>query len=90
MLIQTPELRSVLFAFDEGQELTPHEPATRADSDSQRRVRISFQRPLAAAGERHAAPPSAGTSPRRPRELVGAFTMLLTLAGEPSGIPSET
>jgi quercetin dioxygenase-like cupin family protein len=89
-LVQTPELRSVLFAFDEGQELTPH--------TSRRRALIQI---LSGAceflfnGDWHRL--QSGALLHLPpghlhavRATAGAFTMLLTLAGEPAGISSET
>lgn len=88
-ILQTPELRVVLFSFAEGQELTPH--------TSTRRAVIQV---LEGTGEFHFAGRweklAAGTllhlPPRHPhavRAPAGAFAMLLTLAAEPEETSSR-
>lgn len=83
-VLQTPELRVVLFSFAEGQELTPH--------TSTRRAVIQV---LAGTGEfffgggwhRLEAGAVVHLPPRHQhavRATAGAFSMLLTLAAEPA------
>src|SRR3954471_20352442 len=87
-LVQTPELRTVLFAFDGGQELTSHTSRRRAlvqvltgacdffFSGAWHRLESGALVHL---------PPS---HPHAVRAGAGAFTMLLTLAGEPTQLSS--
>lgn len=83
-LLQTPELRVVLFAFDAGQELTPHTSRRRAlaqvlrgacdffHSDAWHRLEAGALLHLPP-GHLHAV-----------RAGAGPFTLLLTLAAEPA------
>ena len=83
-LLQTPELRIVLFAFDAGQELTSHTSRRRAVVQV-----LSGTCDFFFAGAWHRLesgallhlPPG---HPHAVRAEAGAFTMLLTLAAEPS------
>ena len=83
-VLQTPELRIVLFAFDAGQELTSHTSRRRAVVQVLTGACDFFH-----AGAWHRLesgtllhlPPS---HPHAVRAAHGAFTMLLTLAAEPS------
>ena len=88
-LVQTPELRTVLFAFDAGQELTSHTSRRRAlvqvlsgtcdffFSDAWHRLESGALLHL---------PPG---HPHAVRASDGAFTMLLTLATEPAASSSQ-
>lgn len=89
-LLQTPEVRCVLFAFDEGQELTPHTSRRRAliqilSGTCEFLFNSGWHRLDSGAllhlppGHLHAV-----------RAHAGAFTMLLTLSGEPAPLSSET
>ena len=89
-LVQTPELRVVLFAFDEGQELTPHTSRRRAliqvlSGACEFYYNDGWHR-LEAGALLHLPPAHLHAV----RASAGAFTMLLTLAGEPAGISSES
>ena len=88
-LLQTPELRAVLFAFDAGQELTSH--------TSRRRALVQVLTGACDfffAGAWHRLengavlhlPPG---HPHAVRAGAGAFTMLLTLAAEPAQLSSQ-
>ncbi len=83
-LVQTPELRTVLFAFDAGQELTSHTSRRRALVQVLTGACDFF---FAGAWHRLESgallhlPPS---HPHAVRAGAGAFTMLLTLAAEPA------
>lgn len=88
-LVQTPELRTVLFAFDAGQELTSHTSRRRALVQV-----LSGACDFFYAGAWHRLesgallhmPPG---HPHAVRAGAGAFTMLLTLAAEPASTPSQ-
>jgi quercetin dioxygenase-like cupin family protein len=88
-LVQTAELRSVLFAFDAGQELTSH--------TSQRRALVqvlSGACDFFYAGAWHRLQSGAFLHlppghPHAVRAGAGAFTMLLTLAAEAVQLPSQ-
>ena len=88
-LVQTPELRAVLFAFDAGQELTSHTSRRRALvqvlSGGCDFFHSGAWHWLEAGALLHLPP----GHPHAVRASAGAFTMLLTLAAEPSGISSE-
>jgi quercetin dioxygenase-like cupin family protein len=89
-ILQTPELRTVLFAFDAGQELTSH--------TSRRRALVQVLTGVCDfyfAGAWHSL--SSGTllhlppgHPHAVRAGQGAFTMLLTLASEPNQVSSQS
>ena len=89
-LMQTPELRCVLFAFDAGQELTSHTSRRRALVQV-----LSGACDFFFAGAWHRLesgallhlPPS---HPHAVRAGAGPFTMLLTLAAEPETLSSQT
>lgn len=83
-LLQTPEVRVVLFTFAEGQELTPHTSRRRAlvqilDGACEFLFAGSWQR-LAAGAFLHL-PPS---HLHAVRANAGPFSMLLTLTAEPA------
>lgn len=83
-VLQTPELRVVLFAFDAGQELTSHTNRRRAVVQVLSGVceflfNGAWQR-LEAGTLLHLPP----NHPHAVRSGAGPFTMLLTLAAEPS------
>jgi len=83
-VLQTPELRLVLFAFDAGQELTSHTSRRRAVVQILTGACEFFfagiwQR-LESGALLHLPP----NHPHAVRASHGAFTMLLTLASEPS------
>ena len=83
-LVQTPELRVVLFAFDAGQELTSHTSRRRAVVQV-----LSGACDFFYAGAWHRLetgsllqlPPA---HPHAVRAAAGTFTMLLTLGAEPA------
>lgn len=90
-VLQTPELRVVLFAFAEGQELTSH--------SSRRRALVQILQGSCAfffAGAWHSLTAGAllhlpPDDPHAVRAVDGPFSMLLTLAAEPnptSSLPS--
>lgn len=86
-LVQTPELRCVLFAFDAGQELTAHTSRRRAlvqilGGECDFLYDGTWHR-LAAGALLHLPP----GHPHAVR-AAGAFTMLLTLAAEPADFSS--
>ncbi len=89
-LFQTPELRTVLFAFDAGQELTSHTSRRRAVVQV-----LSGMCDFFFSGAWHRLesgallhlPPG---HPHAVRAGAGAFTMLLTLAAEPASAPSPS
>lgn len=89
-LLQTPELRMVLFAFDAGQELTSHTSRRRAVVQVLSGVCDFFfsgaWHRLETGALLHL-PPS---HPHAVRAGAGAFTMLLTLAAEPSSSSSQS
>ncbi len=83
-VLQTPELRLVLFAFDAGQELTSHTSRRRAvvqvlTGDCEFLFAGTWHR-LAAGTVLHLPP----NHPHAVRAGAGPFTMLLTLATEPT------
>ncbi len=88
-LLQTPELRAVLFAFDAGQELTSHTSRRRAVVQV-----LSGMCDFFFSGAWHRLetgallhlPPG---HPHAVRAGAGAFTMLLTLAAEPATPASQ-
>jgi len=88
-LLQTPELRTVLFAFDAGQELTSHTSRRRAVVQV-----LSGMCDFFFSGAWHRLesgallhlPPG---HPHAVRAGAGAFTMLLTLAAEPAAPSSQ-
>jgi quercetin dioxygenase-like cupin family protein len=88
-LLQTPELRTVLFAFDAGQELTSHTSRRRALVQV-----LSGTCDFFFAGAWHELrsgallhlPPG---HPHAVRAAYGAFTMLLTLATEPAQVSNQ-
>jgi quercetin dioxygenase-like cupin family protein len=87
-VLQTPELRVVLFAFDAGQELTSHTSRRRAvvqvlTGECEFLFADAWHR-LAAGTVLHLPP----GHPHAVRAGAGPFTMLLTLATEPAA--SET
>lgn len=89
-LLQTPELRVVLFAFDAGQELTTHTSKRRAllqvlSGEGDFLFNGTWSR-LASGALVHLPPGHAHAV----RAAAGPFTMLLTLAGEPVGSPSTS
>jgi quercetin dioxygenase-like cupin family protein len=83
-LLQTPELRTVLFAFDAGQELTSHTSRRRALvqvlSGTCEFFHSGAWHRLASGALLHLPP----GHPHAVRASAGAFTMLLTLGAEPS------
>lgn len=88
-VLQSPELRTVLFAFDAGQELTSHTSRRRALVQV-----LSGACDFFFAGAWHRLetgallhmPPG---HPHAVRAGAGPFTMLLTLAAEPTSLPSQ-
>lgn len=83
-VLQSPELRVVLFTFADGQELTTHTNTRRAviqvlDGTGEFFFGGKWER-LAAGSLLHL-PPS---HPHAVRATAGAFSMLLTLAAEPA------
>ncbi len=88
-VLQTPELRAVLFAFDADQELTSHTSRRRAVVQV-----LSGTCDFFFAGAWHRLetgallhlPPG---HPHAVRAGAGAFTMLLTLAAEPSAAVAQ-
>lgn len=83
-LLQSPELRTVLFAFDAGQELTSHASRRRAlvqilTGDCDFFFEGAWHR-LKSGALLHLPP----GHPHAVRAGAGAFTMLLTLAAEPA------
>jgi len=88
-LVQSPELRTVLFAFAEGQELTSHTSRRRALIQI-----LSGACDFFYAGAWHRLesgallhlPPG---HPHAVRAGAGAFTMLLTLAAEPASLSTQ-
>lgn len=89
-LLQTPELRLVLFAFDAGQELTPHTSRRRAVvhvlSGACDFLFAGTWHRLAAGTVLHLPP----DHPHAVRATAGPFTMLLTLAAEPAPASAAT
>lgn len=88
-LVQTPELRAVLFAFDAGQELTSHTSRRRALVQV-----LSGACDFFYAGAWHRLESGAFLHmppghPHAVRAGAGAFTMLLTLAAEPASNSSQ-
>lgn len=85
-LLQTPELRIVLFAFADGQELTAHTSRRRAVvqilTGSCDFFYAGIWQQLQAGMLLHL-PPS---HPHAVRASAGPFTMLLTLAAEPDKV----
>ncbi|HEY0966125.1 MAG TPA: cupin domain-containing protein [Opitutaceae bacterium] len=82
-VLQTPEVRVILFAFAEGQELTGHRSARRAiiqvlGGNCEFQFNGSWQ--TLAAGTLLHLPPD---HPHAVRAAHGPFTMLLTLTAEP-------
>ncbi len=82
-VLQTPEVRVILFAFAEGQELTGHRSARRAivqvlGGTCEFQFNGSWQ--TLAAGTLLHLPPD---HPHAVRAAHGPFTMLLTLTAEP-------
>lgn len=89
-LLQSPELRVVLFAFDAGQELTTHTSRRRAllqvvSGEGEFFFDGRWQQ-LAAGALIHLPP----EHPHAVRATAGPFTMLLTLAGEPAATISSS
>jgi quercetin dioxygenase-like cupin family protein len=88
-LLQTPELRTVLFAFDAGQELTSHTSRRRALVQVLSGVCDFFfsgaWHQLESGALLHLPP----GHPHAVRAGHGAFTMLLTLAAEPAQVSSQ-
>ena len=87
-VLQTPEVRIVLFAFDAGQELTSHTSRRRAiaqvlDGACDFHFGGAWHR-LAAGSLLHLPP----DHPHAVRAAHGPFTMLLTLAAEPAASSS--
>jgi quercetin dioxygenase-like cupin family protein len=89
-IVQTPELRVVLFAFDAGQELTSHTSRRRALVQV-----LSGACDVFFGGAWHHL--ESGTllhlppgHPHAVRATAGPFTMLLTLGAEPAGNPSQS
>lgn len=83
-LVQTPELRTVLFAFDAGQELTSHTSRRRALVQVLTGACDFF---FAGAWHRLESGAFLHMPPGHPHAVragAGAFTMLLTLAAEPA------
>jgi quercetin dioxygenase-like cupin family protein len=83
-VLQTPEIRAVLFTFAEGQELTSHTSKRRAlvqilDGECDFFFAGQWQR-LAAGTFLHLPP----NHPHAVRAAAGAFSMLLTLGAEPA------
>ena len=83
-VLQTPELRVVLFAFAEGQELTGHSSKRRAflqilQGECEFLFNGSWSR-LAAGTLLHLPP----DHPHAVRASAGPFSMLLTLGAEPA------
>jgi quercetin dioxygenase-like cupin family protein len=83
-LVQTPEVRVVLFTFAEGQELTRHTSRRRAlvhilDGACEFFFADQWQR-LDAGMFLHLPP----NHPHAVRAIAGAFSMLLTLGAEPA------
>jgi quercetin dioxygenase-like cupin family protein len=83
-VLQTPEVRAVLFTFAEGQELTSHTSKRRAlvqilDGECVFFFAGQWQR-LAAGTFLHLPP----NHPHAVRATAGAFSMLLTLGAEPA------
>lgn len=81
-VLQTPELRVILFAFAEGQELTGHSSKRRAvvqilQGEAEFQFNGEWQR-LAAGTLLHLPP----EHPHAVRAAGGAFSMLLTLGAE--------
>ena len=89
-LLQTPELRVVLFAFDAGQERTSHTSRRRAFVQVLSGACDFFANGawnrLEAGTVLHLPP----NHPHAVRAGAGAFTMLLTLAAEPATLSSPT
>ena len=89
-IVQTPELRTVLFAFDAGQELTSHTSRRRALVQV-----LSGACDFFFSGAWHRLesgallhmPPG---HPHAVRAGAGAFTMLLTLAAEPGELSTQS
>ena len=87
-VLQTPELRVVLFAFAEGQELTTHASSRRAlvqVLEGNCEFLFAGEWHDLAAGALLHLPPS---HTHAVRASMGLFSMLLTLGSEPAG-PSE-
>lgn len=89
-VVQTPELRAVLFAFDAGQELTSHTSRRRALVQVLTGACDFFY-----AGDWHRLEPGAllhmpPGHPHAVRASQGPFTMLLTLGAEPASSSSQT
>jgi quercetin dioxygenase-like cupin family protein len=88
-IVQTPELRTVLFAFDAGQELTSHTSRRRALVQVLSGACDFFHTGAwhrLEAGTLLHLPPG---HPHAVRAGDGAFTMLLTLAAEPAPTSSQ-
>lgn len=88
-LVQTPELRTVLFAFDAGQELTSHTSRRRALVQVLSGVCDFF---FAGAWHRLESGALLHLPPGHPHAVragAGPFTMLLTLAAEPAPLSSQ-
>ncbi len=86
-LLQSPELRVVLFTFAEGQELTPHTSRRRAlvhiiDGSCEFFYADAWHK-LGAGSFLHMPPDHLHAV----KASFGSFTMLLTLGSEPSLIP---
>jgi quercetin dioxygenase-like cupin family protein len=87
-VLQTPELRIVLFAFAEGQELTGHSSKRRAlvqilSGECEFQFNGTWQR-LAAGALLHMPP----DHPHAVRAAQGAFSMLLTLGADVPAAPA--
>lgn len=82
-LLQTPELRVVLFAFADGQELTSHTSRRRAVVQVLEGACDFFFAGAWHRLERGAVLHLPPAHPHAVRAAAGAFTMLLTLAAEP-------
>ena len=89
-VVQTPELRTVLFAFDSGQELTSHTSRRRALVQVLNGACDFF---FAGAWHRLDSGALLHLPPGHPHAVragAGPFTMLLTLAAEPAPLSSQT
>jgi quercetin dioxygenase-like cupin family protein len=89
-LLQTPELRAVLFAFDAGQELTSHTSRRRAlvhVLTGSCEIFFSGEWHQLESGALVHLPPG---HPHAVRAGANAFTMLLTLAAEPDEHSSKS
>lgn len=89
-IVQSPELRTVLFAFDAGQELTSHTSRRRALVQVLSGVCDFF---FAGAWHRLESGALLHLPPGHPHAVragAGAFTMLLTLAAEPAELSAQS